>query len=283
MGAFDSMSPNEIAQSISKKLSEISRESNIAYNYVAMNFFIERMAYRILATSLRDQLVFKGGFVGLRVYNSKRYTIDLDAVLNGSKNKEHINQLKKIIQSESDDGVWFVFEKEENLLLQSYKGGLKQIYRTGLGKQPKDISRSVKVHLDIGFDDLIYPAPVLEKTSTLLGEGELSWKVYPVETIISEKIHAFISREGGSSRAKDLYDLSLYLPQANKNKLKKSLMKCFQHRETNLPESIYETMKSYSYGLVEKSWSKVSSVVSEKVEFENCLSTFLNELKKLDL
>jgi hypothetical protein len=35
----------------------------------------------VAAKSLSKHLVFKGGFVGLRVYESHRYTIDLDVLL----------------------------------------------------------------------------------------------------------------------------------------------------------------------------------------------------------
>jgi hypothetical protein len=47
-------------------------------------FLIERLVARLIADKkLSQNLVFKGGFVGLRVYDSPRYTIDLDALLIG--------------------------------------------------------------------------------------------------------------------------------------------------------------------------------------------------------
>jgi len=271
------------ARSISSKLSNISKEKNIAYRYVSINFFIERMIARILTTPLKDDLIFKGGYVGLRVYNSKRYTVDLDAVLNSKNSKEQLSILQEAIESDLHDGVWFKLEREESLPLQTNRGGMKQIYRVGLGKVPGNLSRASVIHFDIGFDDVIIPDPIDMKTSFILGEGDISWKVYPVETIIAEKLHAFIFREGGSSRAKDLYDLSFYLPQANLNNLKLAVKACFKHRETKVPESIYKTMKGYDFSLVKKSWNKVSSVVLQGSEFDYCLEKVLQNLKKMGL
>ncbi len=277
------MNKENLARSIANRLSNISKEKNIAYRYVAMSFFIERMVARILTSPLKDDLIFKGGYVGLRVYDSKRYTVDLDAVLNSNQSKENLDSLQKAIESDLDDGVWFKFEGQEKLPLQSYRGGIKLIYRAGLGEPPKNVSKAVKVHFDIGFSDAIIPDPVLQKTSTIFGDGEISWRVYPVETMIAEKVHAFIFRDGGSSRAKDLYDLSFYLPKADQKNLEKAIKACFNHRETDLPESVYETMKSYDFFLVKKSWNKVSSVISEKTDFESCLDIVLQNLKNLKL
>ena len=268
------------ARSIAQRLSNISKEMNISYRYVSTSFFIERMVARILATSLKDKLIFKGGYVGLRVYDSKRYTVDLDAVLNSIKDKSRLELLQKSIESDLGDGVWFKLERQEDLPLQTIPGGIKQVYRVGLGVPPGNMTKAAVVQFDISFEDSIVPNPIDVKISSILGEGEISWKVYPVETIIAEKLHAFICRDGGSSRAKDLYDLSFYLPQAKKENLKLALKSCFEYRKTNLPENLYETMKAYEFSLVRKSWNKVTSVVSGKVDFEICLNTVLENLKK---
>ena len=61
--------PKAKARSIAQRLSNISKEMNISYRYVSTNFFIERMAARVLTTPLKDKLIFKGGYVGLRVFS----------------------------------------------------------------------------------------------------------------------------------------------------------------------------------------------------------------------
>ncbi len=197
--------PEAKARSIAQRLSNISKEINISYRYVSTNFFIERMVARILTTPLRDKLIFKGGYVGLRVYDSKRYTVDLDAVLQSIKDKKRLELLQKAIESDIGDGVWFNLERQEDLPLQTIRSGIKQVYRVGLGVLPENKTKAAVVQLDIGFGDSIAPGSIDTKISSILGECEISWKVYPVEAIIAEKLHAFICRDGGSSRGKNLF------------------------------------------------------------------------------
>ena len=45
----------------------------------------------------------------------------------------------------------------------------------------------------MGFGDPVFPGPQnLVMTSILKGVEEVSWSVYPVETIVAEKLHALI-------------------------------------------------------------------------------------------
>lgn len=68
--------------SVRQKLIDLSKKIRIPYQNLETTFMIERLVARlVLNNNLSKHLVFKGGFVGLRVYNSERYTIDLDALL----------------------------------------------------------------------------------------------------------------------------------------------------------------------------------------------------------
>ena len=68
--------------SVRQKITDLSKKLNVPFQNVQTAFMIERMVARLVADkNLSKNLVFKGGFVGLRVYNSERYTVDLDALL----------------------------------------------------------------------------------------------------------------------------------------------------------------------------------------------------------
>ena len=68
--------------SIRQKLIDLSKKLRVPYQNVETAFLLERLVARFVSDkSLDRHLVFKGGFVGLRVYNSHRYTVDLDALL----------------------------------------------------------------------------------------------------------------------------------------------------------------------------------------------------------
>ena len=93
MGTHCGMNKRDKATSISKKLSNIARKLGVPYRNIMMSFYLERLLARIISKKgLQDHLIFKGGYVGLRVYKLQRYTIDLDAVI---LNKNLIEILKK--------------------------------------------------------------------------------------------------------------------------------------------------------------------------------------------
>lgn len=280
MGADNRMTKKDKAKSISKKLSNLAKKRDTPFRNIAMAFYLERLLARIVANKqIVKHIVFKGGYVGLRVYESQRYTIDLDAALIKKNISEALQIMTLAIESDIDDCTWFKLDSEKSLLTQGGYEGMRQIYRVGLGDMPADISNCDIVHFDIGVDDSIVPAPVNIKTEPMLAGESLSWNVYPMESIVAEKIHAFISRDGDSSRAKDIFDLAYYLPKTNSALLMQALESCFQHRHTELPESVYKVMRSYDFKLAKRGWMKVGSSLSQDKGFDFYLDVVLEGLK----
>jgi hypothetical protein len=96
--------------SVRQKLSDLSRALHVPYQNIQTAFLIERLVARLVTDkNLCEHLVFKGGFVGLRVYNSHRYTVDLDALLVKSNIEPTLKLTKEKAESDLDDGVWFHF------------------------------------------------------------------------------------------------------------------------------------------------------------------------------
>jgi hypothetical protein len=187
------------ARSITAKLSQLSKDLGVAYPKIFTEFILERLAYRLISHSdLRGKLVFKGGYVSLRVYESPRYTIDLDALLRRGRLDSIASVVRLAAEEEGTDGVWFRLEKTVDLQTQGEYGGLRIVMRAGLGEIPKNLKKAQIVHLDIGKGDPVVPGPVEVETPFILGGGSLSWRVYPVETTVAEKLHALVVR--GSER-----------------------------------------------------------------------------------
>jgi len=68
--------------SIRQNLIRLSKNRGVQYRNIETLFIIERLVARLIADKkLADHLVFKGGFVGIKIYESPRYTVDLDALL----------------------------------------------------------------------------------------------------------------------------------------------------------------------------------------------------------
>jgi predicted nucleotidyltransferase component of viral defense system len=91
--------------SIRQKLISLSRSLGIPYQNLETSFLIERLVARLTAHAyLNQNLVFKGGFVGLRVYHSSRYTVDLDALIVDSDSQITLTQARKLAESDLNEG-----------------------------------------------------------------------------------------------------------------------------------------------------------------------------------
>ena len=127
-----------------------------------------------------------------------------------------------------NDGVWFRFEDQVKLTAQSEYGGVRQIYRAGMGELLKNLKKAKIVHFDVGTGDPVTPGPLAEITSSpFLPGDDLNWLIYSVETIIAEKLHALVAHGDINSRSKDVYDLAIFLPKADPDILEAALKRCF--------------------------------------------------------
>jgi hypothetical protein len=112
-------------QSIQAKLKKVATQRGSTYQEMLTLFLLERAAVRLLSdVNLQNNLIFKGGYVGVRVYNSPRYTTDLDAVVRGMDPKDAISRIKTAMDVDTGDGTWFQYEGTEDLKTQGDYGGI---------------------------------------------------------------------------------------------------------------------------------------------------------------
>lgn len=270
------MTTESQARSLADRLNRLSRQSGTTYQNIVTQFLIERALIRLTNDEfLFEHLIFKGGYVGLRIYHSPRATTDLDAVLHGAERDEIILRAKSALQSSLEDHVWFEFESETELLLQNDYGGKRLQYRAGLNPRPKDPKKAQILHFDFGIGDLVTPEPCLESTPTLLGEATFRWKVYPVETVCSEKIHTLIVRGANNSRSKDVYDLAFLLPKCDVSVLGEALARTFSYRDTPLPPSLHAALITLDLKLLESGWKKAVVAIGQKADFRETFEVVL--------
>ena len=263
-----------LARSVTAQLSKMARSQQKPFDRLLTIFLLERMVARLTSDpQLARCLVFKGGYVSIRVYDTKRFTTDVDAIISGLERMNAIDRIKIQMAQPKGDATWFFFEKEQELATQSDYGGWRLTYRAGLGAQPEIVSRSQLIHLDLGIGDPITPGPHQLETENILGSGSISWLVYPVETIIAEKLHALLSRGSANSRARDIYDLSILLGKADKKKLKAALAATFAYRGAMLPSNIAQELREIDTTLLEKGWKTATSFSGSTVGFEETFKT----------
>ena len=274
------------ATSIRKRLSNYAREHQLGYQHVETAFLLERLVVRITSSKkLQDQdiVIFKGGYVGLRVHDSGRYTTDLDAVIASPRVLDMLMAIRTEVEKASYDGVWFRFEEESSLKTQDKYGGIRQMYRAGIGEVPNNIGRSQKINLDMSIDDPVIPPPLNITTTEIIGGGELGWHVYPLELMAAEKIHALVDRGKYNSRSKDIFDLYQFLPKSKVEHLKQALESCFQHRQTKLPRNLAEHVKKIDTAQLRQGWSSAVSTVRDAPSFEQAYQTLIRELHRMQI
>jgi len=269
-------------ESISAKLSNLASKTQLPYHYLLTEFLIEKMAARLLTNeSIKNCMIFKGGYVGLRVYGSERYTLDLDALLIEQPLSEMIKVLPIAIEKDLEDGTWFKFEKQIDLITQGEYEGVRFVFRAGLGNMPKEIRKAQVIHLDIGTGDIVFPEPMEIKTNHLIDNGGFVWSVYPLETIVAEKLHALVVRGAESSRSKDIFDLSIFLPNCNPQILFQALNQTFKGRGDKIPPSILDHVKNIDVELLIRGWQSAVSSVKDNPSFEDAYRSVIEGLQTL--
>ncbi len=130
--------------------------------------------------------------------------------------------------------------------------------------------------MDLG--DPITPGPLSIETPFLLGAGSLSWRVYPVETTVAEKLHALLVRHSDNSRSKDIFDLNLLLPKCNPQILNNALAATFQYRKDPTPKNILDHIKKTDLTLLKKGWASATSSIREPHDFDETFNKLIENL-----
>ena len=275
------MNLKDTAKSINQRLSNLSKKRGVPFPYIVTEFLIERLLARLIENpKLNENLIFKGGFVALKLYESKRYTVDLDALSRKIPQEKLSEEIKSAVQHNLGDSVWFNFQETVDLKTQGEYGGIRFVFRAGIGEPLKDLKRAQVLHLDIGSGDPVTPEPLKVTLKNMLSTGELTWLVYPIETMIAEKLHALMSRLEFNSRSKDIMDLSLLLPQADSKTLKKAIERTFHYRELEVPVDFGSALESIDLSILRKGWKKATASVPQALSFDDAFKKMLSEVKK---
>jgi hypothetical protein len=172
----------------------------------------------------------------------------------------------------SNDGVVYLPEtlKAEKISeAQEYEG--VQIKLTGLLNEAR-----IPLQIDIGFGDIITPAPENIEYPTLLDVPPPLLKAYTRYTLIAEKFEAMIDLGLANSRMKDFYDIWLLSKffSFEGNILQKALKNTFEKRKTIYPMSIPFAFTSDFYSNPQKliQWEAFVKRAKLKIPIDNLAS-----------
>ena len=186
-----------------------------------------------------------------------------------------------MVQQDLSDGVWFHYESSEILKTQSEYGGLRLQFRVGFFPVLKDIRRAKILHIDLGTGDPVTPTAVKLTSVSLIGSEEISWSVYPVETICAEKIHPLVVLGQENSRSKDIFDLSILLHRCDIITLKLALSKTFEYRNTLLPKNLFEFFSAIDTSMLYRGWNAATREIKPvQPDFKDCWDKVISYLQQ---
>jgi hypothetical protein len=229
-----------IAASIRQKLLNKARSENRPFNELLQYYMMERFLYRLSVSPHADKFILKGALM-LRVWGAPevRPTMDID-MLGKTANETGaiIEKIKDIcsIETEFPDGVSFDAEKisAEDITEDAEYLGIRI-------RLPAKLDTAVlKIQLDIGFGDAIYPEPKNYSLLVLLDLPAPNFLGYSKESSIAEKFEAMIKLEILNSRMKDFYDIWLLARQFDFKgaDLRDAVSWTFKKRGVEIPEEI---------------------------------------------
>jgi len=224
--------------------------------------------------------MLKGGMLltyTLGVQN--RSTQDIDFLVKGVRLDSV--EIKKILDSvlydEFRTGVWFETVGDcDEIRLEDEYGGLR-FYIVGHLSNMR-----IKFAIDIATGDPIYPFPKLDNYTTIIGE-EIKLMLYPLESVISEKLQTVLTRAENNSRSKDFYDIYTILKtktnKINFDSLRVAVSLTFKYRNTILTKenSLNIVNRIYNNKYIKDRWIryKNKNPYAKDIEFESIMDEII--------
>jgi hypothetical protein len=227
-----------LAASIRQRLLNRARQEQETFDAVLNRFGRERLLYRIGISEYRDQFLLKGAMLFALWYDMPhRPTRDMDLLGFGAGELFVLERVfREITQQLVEDGLRFseTVKAEEIRKEANYAGARVTLLAT------LEQAR-IPLQVDIGFGDLVTPAPEQIDYPVLLEDlNPPRLGAYPVYTVIAEKLQAIVSLGMVNSRLKDYFDLQVLLEreQLDELVLAEAVRRTFTVRSTPLPQQV---------------------------------------------
>lgn len=227
-------------KSVRERLLNLSRVEHYNPQMMISRYMQERLLYRLSVSNYRERFILKGGAL-LYAYDrlEARPTLDIDFMATHINNdKENIkNIIKEICNVETViDGTSYdanTIETEDITVNKEYHGvRISVVAHLDTARQ--------RISLDIGFGDVVTPAPQMLAFPMLLDTvPQAEVMAYSLETVVAEKFHAMIVLSLANSRMKDFFDVYriLITDRVDNKLLAEAIKSTFVNRETGYREN----------------------------------------------
>lgn len=198
--------PKNVAASVHQRLLNLSKQSDRRFNDLLQRYALERWLFRLSRSVHGERFILKGAllFVVWKMV-AARPTRDIDLLGRISNDLDVIHSvIAEIAQTPvEDDGLVFdaTTVTTERIAEDADYEGVRARFTGRLG------NARIAMQIDIGFSDIVTPAPIRVRYPTLLEQSAADLLAYPQETVIAEKLEAIVKLGEVNSRMKDFFDI----------------------------------------------------------------------------
>jgi predicted nucleotidyltransferase component of viral defense system len=228
------------ATSIRAALLNLSRKENLVFQQVVTRYLHERILYRISISNHASNLILKGGNLLYAIEGlHARPTVDIDILAKQiSNDRETLTAIFRQICEIKYEHDCVYFDAASIVATDIAKEKKYSGVRMLIHAQFDTIKQTLQV--DVGFGDVITPAPVMLSYPLLLKELDSpEILAYSIETVIAEKFEAIIHLGQFNSRMKDFYDIYILLKNHRvcDESLQDAISNTFRQRNTSCREN----------------------------------------------
>jgi len=270
----------DISASIRQRLLDLSKRENRPFGEVLQFYAMERFLFRLSKSKHANRFILKGALL-LAVWCSEvsRSTMDIDLLGRIENSEETITAAIRDIleQNVFDDGIVYNPNtiRTESISEDAMYRGIRVSFEATL------TVAKIRLKIDIGFGDSMYPAPQSQEFPVLLDQEAPRLLCYSRENAIAEKFEAMVKLGNLNSRMKDFFDIWLLSRYFSFDQaiLAKALTLTFAQRETEMDISV--VFSPEFSGLKQVQWEafrkrqKLSYAPAQFSDVVNTLSRFL--------
>jgi hypothetical protein len=221
--------------SVRQRLLNYAKANNRPFSEVLQYYAMERFLYRLSVSPHASKFLLKGALL-LTAWRApmSRPTMDID-LLGRTSNEvgDIVNLLKEVAQVEVlDDGITFDLDSFTGSVIREDAdySGVRTVFTGHLN------AARVTMQIDIGFGDVVTPAPEQLAYPTILDFPAPALLGYTRETVIAEKLEALVQLRMLNSRMKDYFDIWILLrhPELDQTVLRAAIERTFKNRKMEI-------------------------------------------------
>jgi Nucleotidyl transferase AbiEii toxin, Type IV TA system len=226
-----------LEQSVQARLVRQAKDHGFDPNLLLTRYAAERLLYRLSRSRHAERFVLKGAMLlAAWLGDMIRPTRDIDLLGFGDLTDDALAAVFSEIAAVDFEPDGVSFDPSSIVVIpireEDAYGGRRLTLRGHLGPA------RLKVQIDIGIGDAVYPDPQWLDYPSLLDLPHPRLRAYRPETSIGEKLHAMVTLGSKNSRMRDFFDiraLAQHEPFAG-SELARAIRTTFERRGTPIPE-----------------------------------------------